>query len=124
MRRGEERPSFPSGLPDNPEFHPCGFGTHTKKSASVEILDFCLPVFFMSPIRLGAAKELLPAGCSAAKSQGCFLLLFANAFGTLANSYALTSADFPVVQILLFHRVRHGSDVFHQPWRISSSQAC
>lgn len=44
---------------------------------------------------------------------GCFLLLFANAFGTLATIYALTSANFPVVPILLFQQIR--GNVLYNP---------
>ncbi|MFV0293247.1 MAG: ABC transporter permease [Paracoccus sp. (in: a-proteobacteria)] len=44
---------------------------------------------------------------------GCFLLLFANAFGTLATVYALTAANFPVVPILLFMQIR--GNVLYNP---------
>ncbi|MEN3792379.1 ABC transporter permease subunit [Fulvimarina sp. MAC3] len=44
---------------------------------------------------------------------GCFLLLFANAFGTLATVYALTSANFPVVPIVLFQQIR--GNVLYNP---------
>lgn len=44
---------------------------------------------------------------------GCFLLLFANAFGTLATVYALTSARFPVVPIVLFQQIR--GNVLYNP---------
>ena len=44
---------------------------------------------------------------------GCFLLLFANAFGTLATVYALTSSNFPVVPILLFQQIR--GNVLYNP---------
>jgi len=44
---------------------------------------------------------------------GCFLLLFANAFGTLATIYALTSANFPVVPIVLFQQIR--GNVLYNP---------
>ena len=44
---------------------------------------------------------------------GCFLLLFANAFGTLATVYALTSSNFAVVPILLFQQIR--GNVLYNP---------
>lgn len=44
---------------------------------------------------------------------GCFLLLFANAFGTLATVYALTSARFPVVPVVLFQQIR--GNVLYNP---------
>ncbi len=45
--------------------------------------------------------------------MGCFLLLFANAFGTLATVYALTSANFAVVPIVLFQQIR--GNVLYDP---------
>ncbi|WBU54779.1 ABC transporter permease subunit [Paracoccus sp. SCSIO 75233] len=45
--------------------------------------------------------------------MGCFLLLFANAFGTLATTYALTSSNFPVVPIVLFQQIR--GNVLYNP---------
>lgn len=44
---------------------------------------------------------------------GCFLLLFANAFGTLATTYALTGANFPVVPIVLYQQIR--GNVLYNP---------
>ncbi|MDO5640941.1 MAG: ABC transporter permease subunit [Paracoccus sp. (in: a-proteobacteria)] len=44
---------------------------------------------------------------------GCFLLLFANAFGTLATVYALTAGNFPVVPIVLFQQIR--GNVLYDP---------
>lgn len=44
---------------------------------------------------------------------GCFLLLFANAFGTLATIYALTGANFQVVPIVLFQQIR--GNVLYNP---------
>lgn len=44
---------------------------------------------------------------------GCFLLLFANAFGTLATVYALTSGNFAVVPIVLFQQIR--GNVLYDP---------
>ncbi|MDO5604765.1 MAG: ABC transporter permease subunit [Paracoccus sp. (in: a-proteobacteria)] len=44
---------------------------------------------------------------------GCFLLLFANAFGTLATVYALTAANFQVVPIMLFQQIR--GNVLYNP---------
>nr|WP_198670766.1 ABC transporter permease subunit [Oceanicella sp. SM1341] len=49
----------------------------------------------------------------APSALGCFLLLFANAFGTLATVYALTSANFPVVPIVLFQQIR--GNVLYNP---------
>ncbi|WP_353981045.1 ABC transporter permease subunit [Salinicola endophyticus] len=43
----------------------------------------------------------------------CFMLLFANAFGTLATVVALTGANFPVVPILLFQQIR--GNVLYNP---------
>lgn len=44
---------------------------------------------------------------------GCFLLLFANAFGTLATIIALTGSNFSVVPILLFQQIR--GNVLYNP---------
>ena len=44
---------------------------------------------------------------------GCFLLLFANAFGTLATVYALTGSRFAVVPIVLFAQIR--GNVLYNP---------
>ncbi|WP_139790453.1 ABC transporter permease [Rhizobium rhizosphaerae] len=44
---------------------------------------------------------------------GCFLLLFANAFGTLATVYALTGSQFDVVPIMLFAQIR--GNVLYNP---------
>jgi putative spermidine/putrescine transport system permease protein len=44
---------------------------------------------------------------------GCFLLLFANAFGTLATVIALTGSNFSVVPILLFQQIR--GNVLYNP---------
>lgn len=45
--------------------------------------------------------------------MGCFLLLFANAFGTLATVIALTGSNFSVVPILLFQQIR--GNVLYNP---------
>ncbi|QYZ70021.1 ABC transporter permease [Neotabrizicola shimadae] len=45
--------------------------------------------------------------------MGCFLLLFANAFGTLATIIALTGSNFSVVPILLFQQIR--GNVLYNP---------
>jgi putative spermidine/putrescine transport system permease protein len=45
--------------------------------------------------------------------MGCFLLLFANAFGTLATVVALTGSNFAVVPILLFQQIR--GNVLYNP---------
>lgn len=47
---------------------------------------------------------------------GCFLLLFANAFGTLATVIALTGSNFSVVPILLFQQIRGNVLTQPQPW--------
>jgi putative spermidine/putrescine transport system permease protein len=44
---------------------------------------------------------------------GCFLLLFANAFGTLATVIALTGSNFSVVPILLYQQIR--GNVLYDP---------
>ncbi|WP_425349485.1 ABC transporter permease [Mongoliimonas terrestris] len=44
---------------------------------------------------------------------GCFLLLFANAFGTLATVYALTGSNYSVVPIVLFQQIR--GNVLYNP---------
>lgn len=44
---------------------------------------------------------------------GCFLLLFANAFGTLATIIALTGSNFSVVPIMLFQQIR--GNVLYNP---------
>ena len=44
---------------------------------------------------------------------GCFLLLFANAFGTLATVIALTGSNFSVVPILLYQQIR--GNVLYNP---------
>lgn len=44
---------------------------------------------------------------------GCFLLLFANAFGAIATAYALTGSSLNIVPILLYAQIR--GDVLHDP---------
>lgn len=44
---------------------------------------------------------------------GCFLLLFANAFGTLATVYALMGSGFDMVPIVLFQQIR--GNVLYNP---------
>jgi putative spermidine/putrescine transport system permease protein len=44
---------------------------------------------------------------------GCFLLLFANAFGAVATAYALTGSSLNIVPILLYAQIR--GDVLHNP---------
>lgn len=44
---------------------------------------------------------------------GCFLLLFANAFGTLATVYALMGSGFDVVPVVLFQQIR--GNVLYNP---------
>lgn len=57
--------------------------------------------------RMVAAPVLAPS------VLGCFLLLFANAFGTLATVIALTGSNFSVVPILLFQQIR--GNVLYNP---------
>lgn len=57
--------------------------------------------------RLVALPVLAPS------ALGSFLLLFANAFGTLATIYALTSANFAVVPIVLYQQIR--GNVLYNP---------
>lgn len=57
--------------------------------------------------RMVAAPVLMPS------VLGCFLLLFANAFGTLATVIALTGSSFQVVPILLFNQIR--GNVLYNP---------
>ena len=45
--------------------------------------------------------------------MGCFLLLFANAFGTIATAYALTGSSLNIVPILLYAQIR--GDVLYNP---------
>ncbi|TPW30287.1 ABC transporter permease [Pararhizobium mangrovi] len=45
--------------------------------------------------------------------MGCFLLLFANAFGTIATAYALTGSQLNIVPILLFAQIR--GNVLYNP---------
>ena len=44
---------------------------------------------------------------------GCFLLLFANAFGAIATAYALTGSSLNIVPILLYAQIR--GDVLYNP---------
>ncbi|MBC8129944.1 MAG: ABC transporter permease subunit [Rhizobiaceae bacterium] len=44
---------------------------------------------------------------------GCFLLLFANAFGAIATAYALTGSSLNIVPMVLFAQIR--GDVLHNP---------
>ncbi|MBO0662445.1 ABC transporter permease subunit [Jiella sp. MQZ9-1] len=44
---------------------------------------------------------------------GCFLLLFTNAFGTLATVFALTGSNFSVVPIVLYNQIR--GNVLYNP---------
>ncbi|WP_116002819.1 ABC transporter permease [Consotaella salsifontis] len=44
---------------------------------------------------------------------GCFLLLFANAFGAVATAYALTGSSLNIVPILLYAQIR--GDVLYNP---------
>ncbi len=45
--------------------------------------------------------------------MGCFLLLFANAFGAIATAYALTGSSLNIVPILLYAQIR--GDVLYNP---------
>lgn len=66
---------------------------------------------------LGASSfqywRLVGAPVLAPSVLGCFLLLFANAFGTLATIIALTGSNFSVVPILLFQQIR--GNVLYNP---------
>jgi putative spermidine/putrescine transport system permease protein len=66
---------------------------------------------------LGASNfqywRLVGAPVLAPSVLGCFLLLFANAFGTLATIIALTGSNFSVVPILLFQQIR--GNVLYNP---------
>ena len=89
------------------------------------LLDYLLHNSKHSPDKGSACKHFNnrvyacpPAGISCPPassflSAGCFLLLFANAFGTLATIYALTSGNFPVVPIVLFEQIR--GNVLYNP---------
>jgi putative spermidine/putrescine transport system permease protein len=61
----------------------------------------------------GQYWRLVGAPVLAPSVLGCFLLLFANAFGTLATVIALTGSNFSVVPILLFQQIR--GNVLYNP---------
>jgi putative spermidine/putrescine transport system permease protein len=66
---------------------------------------------------LGASRgqywRMIGAPVLAPSVMGCFLLLFANAFGTLATVIALTGSNFSVVPIVLFQQIR--GNVLYNP---------
>ncbi|MBN2631858.1 MAG: ABC transporter permease subunit [Rhodobacteraceae bacterium] len=57
--------------------------------------------------------RMIGAPVLAPSVMGCFLLLFANAFGTLATVIALTGSNFSVVPIVLFQQIR--GNVLYNP---------
>lgn len=109
-----------------------GFNLFSFWGLAITYLYFQLPLMML--MMIPAMEELRPEWREAAGSLGasegqywrmialpvlapsalgCFLLLFANAFGTLATVYALTSANFPVVPIMLFQQIR--GNVLYNP---------
>lgn len=109
-----------------------GFNLFSFWGLAVTYLYFQLPLMtlMMMPAMEGLRKEWREAASSlgasgaqywrmvalpvlAPSALGCFLLLFANAFATLATVYALTSANFPVVPIVLFQQIR--GNVLYNP---------
>lgn len=109
-----------------------GFNLFSFWGLAVTYLYFQLPVMLLmiAPAMEGLRPEWREAAASmgatgrqywarvalpilAPSVAGCFLLLFANAFGTLATIYALTSGNFPVVPIVLFEQIR--GNVLYNP---------
>jgi putative spermidine/putrescine transport system permease protein len=109
-----------------------GFNLFSFWGLAVTYLYFQLPLMtlMMLPAMEGLRREWREAASSlgagawqywrmvalpvlAPSALGCFLLLFANAFGTLATVYALTSANIPVVPIVLFQQIR--GNVLYNP---------
>ena len=102
-----------------------GFNLFSFFGVSVVYLYFQLPLMFLiiAPALDGLKTEWREAAeiLGASRRQywqmiglpvlfptilGCFLLLFANAFGTLATVYALMGSGFDVVPIVLFQQIR------------------
>jgi putative spermidine/putrescine transport system permease protein len=109
-----------------------GFNLFSFFGVSVVYLYFQLPLMFLiiAPALDGLKKEWREAAeiLGASRRQywqmiglpvlfptilGCFLLLFANAFGTLATVYALMGSGFDVVPIVLFQQIR--GNVLYNP---------
>lgn len=109
-----------------------GFNLFSFFGLSLVYLYFQLPLMFLiiAPALDGLKKEWREAAeiLGASRRQywqmvglpvlaptilGCFLLLFANAFGTLATVYALMGSGFDVVPIVLFQQIR--GNVLYNP---------
>jgi putative spermidine/putrescine transport system permease protein len=109
-----------------------GFNLFSFTGLAVVYLYFQLPLMFLviTPALDGLKKEWREAAeiLGASRRQywwmvglpvltptilGCFLLLFANAFGTLATVYALMGSGFDVVPIVLFQQIR--GNVLYNP---------
>ena len=109
-----------------------GFNLFSFFGLSVVYLYFQLPLMFLiiAPALDGLRTEWREAAESLGASRrqywqmvglpvltptilGCFLLLFANAFGTLATVYALMGSGFDVVPIVLFQQIR--GNVLYNP---------
>lgn len=109
-----------------------GFNLFSFFGVSLVYLYFQLPLMFLiiAPALDGLKTEWREAAeiLGASRSQywrmvglpvlfptilGCFLLLFANAFGTLATVYALMGSGFDVVPIVLFQQIR--GNVLYNP---------
>lgn len=109
-----------------------GFNLFSFFGVSLVYLYFQLPLMFLiiAPALDGLKQEWREAAeiLGASRRQywamvglpvlfptilGCFLLLFANAFGTLATVYALMGSGFDVVPIVLFQQIR--GNVLYNP---------
>ena len=109
-----------------------GFNLFSFAGLSLVYLYFQLPLMFLiiAPALDGLKSEWREAAeiLGASRRQywqmvalpvltptilGCFLLLFANAFGTLATVYALVGSGFDVVPIVLFQQIR--GNVLYNP---------
>ena len=109
-----------------------GFNLFSFFGVSLVYLYFQLPLMFLiiAPALDGLKKEWREAAAILGASDrqywqmvglpiltptilGCFLLLFANAFGTLATVYALMGSGFDVVPIVLFQQIR--GNVLYNP---------
>ncbi len=109
-----------------------GFNLFSFTGLSIVYLYFQLPLMFLiiAPALDGLKNEWREAAESLGASRrqywqmvglpvltptilGCFLLLFANSFGTLATVYALMGSGFDVVPIVLFQQIR--GNVLYNP---------
>ncbi len=109
-----------------------GFSLFSFWGLAITYLYFQLPLMLLviTPAMEGLKREWVEASDSLGASRfqywryigapvlfpsvlGCFLLLFANAFGTLATVIALTGSNFSVVPILLFQQIR--GNVLYNP---------